>query len=111
MYSLVISVIKSVKDCTESAINVEKEKNIPANNFIIATKKLEGYHTMSSIYEAHQIFGGIYSESLIGEGRDAKLQYSEASNYVVANLVNNVTILTELGKESKTRELNQNYYE
>ena len=81
------------------------------SNHIIATKKLEGYHTMSSIYEAHQIFGGIYSESLIGEGRDAKLQYSEASNYVVANLVNNVTILTELGKESKTRELNQNYYE
>ena len=81
------------------------------SNHIIATKKLEGYHTMSSIYEAHQVFGGINSESLIGEGRDAKLQYSEASNYVVANLVNNVTVLTELGKESKTRELNQNYYE
>jgi len=86
---------------------VRKYHYFDANsNHIIATKKLEGnYHTMSSIYEAHQIFGGINSESLVGEGTDAKLQYSEASNYVVANLVNNVTILTEKGKISKNREL------
>jgi len=74
------------------------------SNHIISTKRLEGYHTMSSIYEAHQIFGGINSESLIGEGRDAKLQYSEASNYIVANLVNNVTILTEEGKSAAKKE-------
>ena len=81
------------------------------SNHIISTKKLEGYHTMSSIYEAHQVFGGINSESLIGEGKDAKLQYSEASNYVVANLVNNVTLLTEEGKNARVKELNQTHYE
>jgi len=77
---------------------------------------------MSSIYEVHQVFGGINSESLVGEGNDRKLRYSEASNYVVANLVNNVTVLSpefiaaqekakSEGKTAPKREFNQNTYE
>ena len=45
-------------------------------------------HTISSIFELHAALGGIYSESLI----DGELHYSEISNHVVANIINNVTI-------------------
>jgi hypothetical protein len=38
------------------------------------------------------MFGGIYSMEKI----NGKLEYSETSNYVTANFINNVTIPTKL---------------
>jgi len=52
---------------------------------------------VNSIYELHEMFGGIDSESITevvdSTGKSKKeLRASEASNYVVANIINNVTI-------------------
>ena len=84
------------------------------NNHIISTKPKQldvNLHTMSCIYEAHQIFGGINSESLIkdDEHKNGILRLSEASNYIVANLINNVTIAKD--PEKKNREFSQTDYE
>ena len=49
-------------------------------------------HTIDSLFELHTALGGIYSESIDSNGN---LQYSEASNYAVANFINNVAILKE----------------
>ena len=49
----------------------------------------ENCHTISSLYELHSALGGIYSQSLMN---DEQLHYSEASNYAVANFMNNVSI-------------------
>lgn len=56
-----------------------------------------GLHTVNNIYELHEMFGGIDSESITevvdSTGKSKKeLRASEASNYVVANIINNVTI-------------------
>ena len=49
-------------------------------------------HTIDSLFELHTALGGIYSESLDSNG---ELQYSEASNYAVAQFINNVATLKE----------------
>lgn len=49
-------------------------------------------HTIDSLFELHTALGGIYSESVDEEGN---LQYSEASNYAVAQFINNVATLKE----------------
>lgn len=49
-------------------------------------------HTIDSLFELHTALGGIYSESVDDEGN---LQFSEASNYAVAQFINNVATLKE----------------
>lgn len=49
-------------------------------------------HTIDSLFELHIALGGIYSESVDDEGN---LQFSEASNYAVAQFINNVATLKE----------------
>lgn len=51
-----------------------------------------GVHTIDSLFELHTALGGIYSESVDSEGN---LQFSEASNYAVAQFINNVATLKE----------------
>lgn len=46
-------------------------------------------HTINSLFELHTALGGIYSESI---NEDGLLDYSEASNYAVANWMNYVSI-------------------
>lgn len=48
-----------------------------------------GTHTINSLFELHSALGGIYSQSIMN---DEELHYSEASNYAVANFMNNVCI-------------------
>ena len=52
----------------------------------------QGVHTIDSLFELHTALGGIYSESVDDEGN---LQFSEASNYAVAQFINNVATLKE----------------
>lgn len=49
-------------------------------------------HTIDSLFELHTALGGVYSESVDDEGN---LQFSEASNYAVAQFINNVATLKE----------------
>ncbi len=49
-------------------------------------------HTIDSLFELYTALGGIYSESIDSNGN---LQYSEASNYAVAQFINNVATLRE----------------
>ena len=73
----------------------------------------KGLHTVNSIYELHEMFGGIDSESITTvydeQGNERKeLRASEASNYVVANVINNVAI--RKAGLSKMVALNQDNY-
>jgi len=58
---------------------------------IRSTKKLEGLDTINSLYRLWQAMGGMYCESLV----DGNLEYSESSNYIVVNFMNNVCVPTE----------------
>ena len=64
-------------------------KHIKSLKILEDTTKL---HTIDSLFELHTALGGIYSESIDNEGN---LQFSEASNYAVAQFINNVAILKE----------------
>lgn len=70
------------------------------------TEAGEGRHTIDSLYELHTALGGIFSESLI----DDSLQYSEASNEVVARWCNYVAIKKE-GTDLKTSPIDQDHYD
>ena len=52
---------------------------------------MEGLQTINSIYRLWQAMGGMYCESLV----NGNLEYSEASNYVVVNFMNNVRVATQ----------------
>lgn len=52
--------------------------------------KQNGFTTINSVFKLHSVLGGIYSE----EKSDKGLQYTEASNYALANYMNNVTVRT-----------------
>lgn len=65
-------------------------------------------HTIDSLYELHTAMGGIYSESLNSEGF---LQYSEASNTVVANFVNAVAYKRNPDQSNKVSIDQTNYYQ
>ena len=65
--------------------------------------KLEGMHTINSLYELHTALGGIFCESMT---QDNGLQYSEASVKAVVNYMNNVAIATGDAKSPLT----QDYY-
>lgn len=65
-------------------------------------------HTIDSLYELHTAMGGIYSESLNSEGF---LQYSEASNTVVANFVNAVAYKRDPEQSNKVSIDQTNYYQ
>ena len=67
-------------------------------------EKSDGFHTVDSLFELHTAFGGIYSASLDEEGI---LQYSEASNFVVAKYINNVA---EIKPGADPNDLTQDSY-
>lgn len=67
-------------------------------------EKSDGFHTVDSLFELHTVFGGIYSASLDEEGI---LQYSEASNFVVAKYINNVA---EIKPGADPNDLTQDSY-
>lgn len=58
-------------------------------------------HTINSLFELHAALGGIYSQSLMDDG---ELHYSEASNYAVANFMNNVCEEKSSNRVKKLRE-------
>lgn len=62
------------------------------------TEKLNDYHTIDSLYELHTALGSIYSETM---NSSKYLQYSEASNFAVANYCNFVA-------NSKTKDADGN---
>lgn len=61
----------------------------------------EGYHKINSLWQLFQVLGGINSQSMI----DGRLQYSEASNFALANYVNNVRF--QIGDQT---DFSQNSY-
>lgn len=61
-------------------------------------EKLNNYHTIDSLYELHTALGSIYSETM---NSSKYLQYSEASNFAVANYCNFVA-------NSKTKDADGN---
>lgn len=63
-------------------------------------------HTIDSLFELHTALGGIYSESVDEEGN---LQYSEASNYAVAQFINNVATLKDGADENVLTQ--ESYYQ
>ena len=73
------------------------------------------YHTIDSLFELHKVMGGIYSVSLGEDGalqsQNGSINYSESSNYVVAQFMNSVATLKEEYKQKLDNdediELNQ----
>lgn len=51
------------------------------------------YHTVNSLYELHEVMGGIYSMS----SQAGELRYSEASTHAVVNFMNNVATYKDTG--------------
>lgn len=91
-------IIKKYHYFDDTTGNHIKSDNVLTNN----------YHTIDSLFELHKVMGGIYSVSLGEDGalrsQDGSINYSESSNYVVAQFMNSVATL----KEEYQQKLNNN---